>query len=327
MYFLQLLQGVRIICNSLPALVFTRFLHAFAPIKITMKAIVFIAIFMLSLFACNNKPNAGNSVPQTATREQAGKDKTVPAAANTKPASAAEIMQKQQVPILCYHAIRPNKANNLYEVNADQFKAQMKALADSGYQTILPNQLYAYLNFGASLPDKPVMITYDDTRSEQFTMAKQEMDKYGFKGVYFIMTISIGRPNYMSREQIKQLSDEGHAVASHTWDHSRFDRYKFQNEKEIRGKRQTVNDYDLQLGDSKKKLEEITGKPVEHFAFPFGLWNAEGIPELQKRDYKLAFQLAAKRDSLQPLYTIRRIIVAPQWSPQQLVQVMKSSFR
>lgn len=292
-----------------------------------MKTIVFLSLLLVSFCACNNKPNAGKPVPDSANKAEAKKEKAVPEKEPAKPASAADIMNRQQVPVLCYHAIRAGNSNNLYEVTTDQFKAQMKALADSGYHTILPDQLYAYLNFGAPLPDKPVMITYDDTRSEQFTLAKQEMDKYGFKGVYFIMTISIGRPNYMSREQIKQLSDEGHTIASHTWDHSRFDRYKLQSEKEIGGKNRLVNDYDLQLGDTKKKLEEITGKPVAHFAFPFGIWNAAGLPELQKRDYQLAFQLAAKRDSLQPLYTVRRIIVAPQWSPQGLLQVMKSSFR
>lgn len=140
------------------------------------------------------------------------------------------------------------------------------------------------------------------------------------------MTISIGRPNYMTREQIKQLSDEGHYIASHTWDHSRFDRYKQENLKEIGGRKKTVNDYDLQLKTTRETLESITGKPVEHFAYPFGVWNAGGIPELQERGYKTAFQLAAKRDSLQPLHTIRRILVVPQWSAQQLLKVMKSSF-
>jgi hypothetical protein len=41
----------------------------------------------------------------------------------------------------------------------------------------------------------------------------------------------------------------------------------------------------------------------------------------------MAFQLATKRDSLQPLYTVRRIIVAPEWSAAGLVRVMNSSFK
>ena len=246
-------------------------------------------------------------------------------------ADAATILNRKQVPILCYHHIRDaasvSKNSMGYDVTLNQFKAQMKTLADSGYKTILPEQYYDYLTKGTPLPEKPVMLTYDDTDEEQFSFAKPEMDKYGFKGVYFIMTISIGRPRYMTKEQIKQLSDEGHVIASHTWDHSRFDRYKPENEVEIGGVKKIVNDWDQQLTVTKKKLEDITGKPVEYFAFPFGLWNKTGLPEIEKRGYKMAYQLATSRDSTYPLLTARRIIAAPTWSSAGLIRVMRSSFK
>ena len=191
-------------------------------------------------------------------------------------ADAATIMARPQVPILCYHHIRdikmPGRADRGYEVTIAQFKAQMKALADSGYHTVLPDQLYDYLVYGTALPSKPVMITYDDTDEEQFSIAKPEMDKYGFKGVYFLMTISINRPNYMTKEQIKQLADEGHAVVSHTWDHHRVDKYKQENQIEERGVKKMVNDWDQQLAKTKKDIEAITGNPVQDFAYPFGIW-------------------------------------------------------
>ena len=78
-------------------------------------------------------------------------------------------------------------------------------LADSGYHTILPDQLYNYLTTGAPLPSKPIMLTFDDTDLDQFEIARPEMKKYGFKGVFFIMTVSLGRPHYMTKEQVKQL--------------------------------------------------------------------------------------------------------------------------
>jgi peptidoglycan/xylan/chitin deacetylase (PgdA/CDA1 family) len=220
----------------------------------------------------------------------------------------------------------PGKALNGYEVTVEAFKAQMKALADSGYHTILPDQLYAYLTHGTPLPAKPVMLTYDDTDEEQFSIAKPEMDKYGFKGVYFIMTISIGRPRYMTKEQIKQLSDEGHVIASHTWDHHRVDKLKNENTIEYRGKKTVVNEWDFQLTNTKKQLEELTGKPVEYFAYPFGIWSKEALPEIEKRGYKLAFQLSTARDTAQPLYTVRRMIVAPTWSAEGMIRTMKSTF-
>lgn len=283
------------------------------------------------LWSCtNSNPNTTTTAPKAESKEAVKPKADSADFSNQKPADAATILARPQVPILCYHHIRelrmPAKASSGYEVTPASFRAQMKILADSGYQTVLPDQLYNYLVYGAPLPPKPVMITYDDTDLEQFTIGKTEMDKYGFKGVYFIMTISIGRPNYMSKEQIRQLADEGHAIASHTWRHDRVDKYLTTPHMDRDLKKIVENDWDLQLVETRKKLEEISGKPIHYFAYPFGIWSKAGIPELRKRDIKLAFQLSTKRDPEEPLYTVRRMIVSPSWSAEGLLRVMKSTF-
>jgi peptidoglycan/xylan/chitin deacetylase (PgdA/CDA1 family) len=286
----------------------------------------------LGIFILVSCTHSDSKVPAKTKEDSTKTQATIPGSSKEAKvaADAATIMARPQVPILCYHHIRdikmPGRADRGYEVTVAQFKSQMKALADSGYHTILPDELYDYLVYGATLPEKPVMISYDDTDEEQFSIAKPEMDKYGFKGVYFLMTISMNRPNYMSKEQIKQLADEGHAVVSHTWDHHRVDKYKEQNEIEERGIKKTVNDWDQQLTKTKNDIEAITGKPVTDFAYPFGIWSKDGIPEIQKRGYRMAFQLSTQRDSLQPLYTVRRMIVSPEWSAEGMIKVMKSTF-
>ena len=87
------------------------------------------------------------------------------------------------------------------------------------------------------------------------------------------------------------------------------------------------NDWDLQLGKEREKLEGIIGKRIHYFAYPFGIWTPAAFPELEKRGFKLAFQLSTKRDTTAPLYTVRRIIVAPTWSAAGLLRVMASSFK
>ena len=86
------------------------------------------------------------------------------------------------------------------------------------------------------------------------------------------------------------------------------------------------NDWDLQLVEKRKQLEDITGKQIHYFAYPFGIWNKAAIPELKKRGFSLAFQLSEKRDTTEPLYTVRRMIVSPQWSAEGMIKVMKSTF-
>jgi len=221
----------------------------------------------------------------------------------------------REVPVLCFHHIRPDTMHHLspYSVTVSAFKADMKILHDSGYHTVLPDQLYDYLTRGTPLPPKPVMITFDDNDGEQFTIARPVLDQYGFKAVFFIMTVTIGKPHYMSKAQIKQLAEEGHQIGLHTWDHHMVTRY-------------TEQDWVKQLDEPKKMLEQLIGKPIPYFAYPYGVWNEQAIAELKKRNIKMAFQLSSKVDPRYPLFTVRRIIVAPGYSPQNLLKAMQRDF-
>ena len=245
----------------------------------------------------------------------------------------AIIIAKKQVPILCYHQIRDWTAKDSknakdYICPIAAFKADMKMLADSGYHTILPDQLYAYLTAGGTLPTKPIMLTFDDTDEDQFTIARPELKKYGFKAVYFVMTVSLGRPRYMTKEQVKQLSDEGNIIGSHTWDHHMVSKYTHNDIMKLaNGKTKTVDDWAVQIDKPTKQLEDITGKKMDYFAYPFGIWNKAALPEIKKRGFKAAFQLADKRDPNDPLMTIRRIIASGYWSPKTLSTSIRQSFK
>jgi peptidoglycan/xylan/chitin deacetylase (PgdA/CDA1 family) len=231
---------------------------------------------------------------------------------------ASVIIGKKQVPILCYHQIRDwkptdSKISRDYIVPPAAFAAQMRMLSDSGYHTITADQLYAYLISGARLPAKPIILSFDDTDLDQFTVAYPEMKKYGFKGLFFIMTVSLGKPHYMSREQVRELSDDGNIIGSHTWDHHNVKKYE-------------GSDWITQLDKPTKTLEQITGKNIRYFAYPFGLWNTAAFPELKKRGFVAAFQLNEKPDQNDPLYSIRRIIVPGTWSGAALHQWILRDF-
>jgi peptidoglycan/xylan/chitin deacetylase (PgdA/CDA1 family) len=221
--------------------------------------------------------------------------------------SPSVILGRKEVPILCYHQIRDwkptdSKVSKDYIMPPADLKAELKMLADSGYHSILPDQLYAYLTKGEALPSKPIMLTFDDTDEDQYMVAWPEMKKYGFRGVFFVMTVSLNRlPHYMTKQQVKELSDAGNVIGSHTWDHHSVKKYQ-------------GNDWVVQIDKPTKELEAITGKQIRYFAYPFGLWNRQALPELRKRGFIAAFQLADKMDPTDPLMTIRRIIVGGGWS-------------
>ena len=284
---------------------------------ITLALISLVGIYGCDLNAKDLPTGLANSASIAATGVIEKKPEKEPGV--TVLPDAATILSRKQIPILCYHQIRDfrpsdSKTARDYIVPPAVFREQMKMLADSGYKTILPDELYEYLVAGKSIPAKSVMLSFDDTDLEQFTVAAPEMKQHGFKGVFFIMTVSLGRPNYMNKEQVKQLAGEGHTIGSHTWDHHNVKKYEGE-------------DWVTQIEKPSRQLEAITGKPINYFAFPFGLWNEAAIPELKKRGMKAAFQLSAKRDESDPLHTIRRIIVPGSWNGETMMARMKGSFK
>ena len=160
----------------------------------------------------------------------------------------------KEIPVLCYHNIRSVLDHHSPELTVTEqtFDDQMKMLHDSGYHTILPDQLYNYLTKESALPSKPIMLSFDDSHEEHFSVAAKEMEKYGFRGVFFVMTIAIDKPNYLSSQEINALASNGHVIACHTYDHPLLTRLK-------------DDDWNKEIDRPKKLLEQITGKPSELF--------------------------------------------------------------
>ena len=225
--------------------------------------------------------------------------------------TAAQIYAKPEIPVLCYHRIADGPKGD-YKVSPATFLAHVKILADSGYHSISPAQLYDYLVFNKSLPEKPFLITFDDSRAEHSAIAAKVLEKQGFHGVFFIMTITYNKKNYMTKDQIAQLVKTGHTVGLHSWDHTMAVKYK------------TPEDWQKEVADPKKKLEAITGEPVDYWAYPNGVFNHYAAQELSKY-FKISFELSTKRDSLLPLQCVRRIIV-PDIPAQNLLKYMRKSF-
>lgn len=277
----------------------------------------FLCPFIFSACQSTSGDTKSSSIaPDTAVKTETKTESAV------KPADATTILAKKEVPVLCYHQIRdwlPSDGKRAKDdiISPAKFKEHVKMLADSGYNSILPDQLYDYLVYGKSLPEKPIMFTFDDTDLDQFTVAYPTLKQYGLKGVYFIMTVSIGKKGriaYMNAQQIKELSDNGNVIASHTYDHKNFSKF-------------TEEDWKTQIDEPTQKLERITGKKVEYFAYPYGVYKSSLLPKLKEHGFKAAFILSTKRDENYPLYTIRRIIDPGNYTARNLMHSIKKSFK
>jgi len=235
-------------------------------------------------------------------------------AATTDP---AVIAARATVPVLCWHQLRDwqpsdaGYARRLLICPPAVFRAQLDALARAGYTTISADSYLAHLRTGAPLPAKPVLLSFDDSQGSQISEGLPQLRRRSMTATFFVMTVVLGRPGWMSRDDLRRLDAAGMTVAAHTWDHHRADEY-------------TPADYPVQFDQPRALLESVLRTPVRHFAYPYGAWNTADFAPLRKAGYATAFQLSdTAMDPQAPLHTLRRILVNSTWSGPGLLAQLK----
>lgn len=114
--------------------------------------------------------------------------------------------------------------------------------------------------------------TFDDGYSSVFDTAKPIMDEYGFRGVCYIVTGTVGKTGKMTLAQLHKLQDCGWDICSHTVDHKYFITDKLSNV-----------EIERQLLESKRWLiENGFSKGANHFASPGGEFTDAHIPLIKK---------------------------------------------
>ena len=124
-----------------------------------------------------------------------------------------------KVLVLNYHMV-----NSMYislSIEPEDFDWQMKYLVEHGYHTISPDDLYDFLAGQGTLPDRPVLITFDDGYVDNYTNAYPILKKYNLKATIFVVTGFLSkRKGYLTWDQLREMEQNGIAIESHTVTHA-----------------------------------------------------------------------------------------------------------
>ncbi len=205
------------------------------------------------------------------------------------------------VPVLMYHHITPK--GGMIAATPAVFEAQIAALARAGYQSLTGDQFAAYLA-GEPVPEKSVLITFDDGYLNNWVHAHPIMQRYGMHGIIFLITGLIGdgaaRPHAGSGEPIpadvdhdesKRLIAQGRSddvmlrwsevqamldagtfeFHSHTHTHTRWDK---ECGPDIEAKRRHIAQ---ELADSRATLQARLGGVSDHLCWPQGYFDADYV--------------------------------------------------
>lgn len=179
------------------------------------------------------------------------------------------------VPVLYYHSVNKN-ADNEVTITPEMLEEELNYINDRGYTTITIKELYDYLQNNQSIPEKSIVITFDDGYMNNYTEAFPILKKLNMKATIFCVGNSLDGSYYLSEDAIKEMSDYGIDIESHTINHLHLDTLSYDDQLE-------------ELKRSKEILENITGKEVLSVAYPFGDYNDDTLKATKDAGYKLAF--------------------------------------
>ena len=202
-------------------------------------------------------------------------------------ARAAE--KKQEIvylPILMYHQISTSKSRlSEYVISPEEFENDLKLLQQHGYTTITVADLVKYVNNKGRLPQKPVMITFDDGFESDYAYAFPLLKQYKMKAVFSILGKYTDmfsekdvhknlRYSHISWDQIKEMHESGLAeFNNHTYNmhdnRVRRGALKRSNESEAEYRKVMVKD----LGTLNAEFEKYINYNPPAFACPFGHYN------------------------------------------------------
>jgi len=177
-------------------------------------------------------------------------------------------MTSTDIPVINYHKIETEVDIGLTSRHPDRFEQDLQLLAKEGYQTLTFHDLAA----GISVPDKSLIITFDDAYESTYTYALPRMSKYGFRGVVYVPAAYIGKTNdwdvqfagkiyrHLTHEQPREMSEKGFELGSHGLTHRLL---------------RTIDAAELgaELIQSKEILENISDAPIVSISYPFGRYN------------------------------------------------------
>lgn len=246
-----------------------------------------------------------------------------------------------KLPILMYHGLlKDTSMQNKFVISPARFESDLKYLKKHGYTTIFMSDLIDSMEKGSPLPEKPIILTFDDGYYNNYLYAYPILKKYHSKAVISIIghytdLYSETDPNHptyshVTWDQLDDMINSGLVeVQNHTYDMHTYDKGR---RGAMQRKGESNEDYQLVLdGDVARLQQKIlkeTGRLPDTFAYPFGFLNENSDQFLKKLGFSATLSCSEGINYLSPsadnpeeqLYSLKRILRPPDLTSEDFFQ-------
>ncbi len=220
------------------------------------------------------------------------------------------------IPVLLYHHVSDD-SGDMAELTTPpaEFDRQMGALKAAGFAAISPDELLAYMKGETvKLPDKPVVITFDDGYEDNYMSAFPILKKYGYRATVFMVGINFDRRNRLSTREIGAMGAAGFTVGAHSMTHPDLTSLDAAHLK-------------AEVAGSKARAERATGKEAGFFAYPGGFYDIRTVEAAQAAGFAGAFTVLSglNRAGYDDPYLLRRIPVFADTDFDRLLALLETN--
>jgi peptidoglycan/xylan/chitin deacetylase (PgdA/CDA1 family) len=200
---------------------------------------------------------------------------------------AAVMVMAAEVPILMYHSVSEHARPKFkrFMVTPDQLDEHLAYLKNQGYTAITVTEFIDTPR--DALPERPVVLTFDDGFGDFYTHAFPLMQKYRIRATLYVTTGYVsGRSEWLVHEdeidrqmltwdELTQVCRGGVECGAHSHSHRPLDELD-------------PEELDIEITRPKQILEDRLGGPVHSFAYPFGYYTDEIKRRVREAGYTSA---------------------------------------
>lgn len=274
---------------------------------VLIKLILCMIVISNAFAGYNNKKNV-QAVSNLQASQENNKTETP-----EKSEKTAMVNDNRGVPVICYHSVSKDESKKgPIIIPKDKLREQLKTIKDNGYTTLTMAELNDYLLKNQPIPEKSVIITFDDGYRDNYTNAFPILKEFNMKATIFVISSYLNRDLYLTSDEINEMSEYGFDIESHTVSHKKLSTLSYKEQLK-------------ELKNSKETIENLTHKQVISIAYPEGKYNNDTKKAVADAGYSMGFTIErGYADRNDNLAVLNRICIDYTYKPNNILNVLKN---